>query len=190
MRGLLLKVCNGFREKVAGHGGAERRGTHVVFCVKALFCVRTVRPRRCRWLWVIRVIRASRALRRSSARHHPRPSCLPCQLMPGNVYGSSVIHLLCEAGKVGKQVVWFAVTGLWQRSAGWCPCRGGWTRGLLEVQMGSGSYGSVCGVNVQAADIACRQLGYGLALQALRHVASMGVATGVGQSARLSLQRV
>ena len=29
MRGLLLKVCNGFREKVAGLGGAERRWTHV-----------------------------------------------------------------------------------------------------------------------------------------------------------------
>ena len=29
MRGLLLKVCNGFREKVAGQGGAERRWTHV-----------------------------------------------------------------------------------------------------------------------------------------------------------------
>ena len=32
--------------------------------------------------------------------------------------------------------------------------------GLLEAQMGSGSYGSVCGMNAQAADVACRQLGY------------------------------
>ena len=29
MRGLLLKVCNGFREKVAGQGGAERSGALV-----------------------------------------------------------------------------------------------------------------------------------------------------------------
>ena len=32
--------------------------------------------------------------------------------------------------------------------------------GLLEVQMSSGSYGSVCGMNTKAADVACKQLGY------------------------------
>ena len=32
--------------------------------------------------------------------------------------------------------------------------------GLLEVAMSSGTYGSVCGMNAQAAEVACRQLGY------------------------------
>ena len=32
--------------------------------------------------------------------------------------------------------------------------------GLLEVQTSSGSFGSVCGMNAEAASVACRQLGF------------------------------
>ena len=53
------------------------------------------------------------------------------------------------------------------------------------MQMGSGSYG-LCGMNAEAAKVAVRQLGLAavLALQALRYVASMGVATGVGRGCK------
>ena len=31
--------------------------------------------------------------------------------------------------------------------------------GLLQVQTGDGSFGSVCGMNLEAVDVVCRQLG-------------------------------
>jgi len=32
--------------------------------------------------------------------------------------------------------------------------------GLLQIRMGNGEFGSVCGLNLEAADVVCRQLGY------------------------------
>ena len=32
--------------------------------------------------------------------------------------------------------------------------------GLLQIKLGSGEYGTVCGMNLAAADVACRQMGY------------------------------
>ncbi|CAE7036325.1 PRSS12 [Symbiodinium sp. CCMP2592] len=37
--------------------------------------------------------------------------------------------------------------------------------GLLEIQTSSGSYGSVCGMNAEAASVACRQLGFEFGVQ-------------------------
>ena len=37
--------------------------------------------------------------------------------------------------------------------------------GLLEIQTSFGSYGSVCGMNAEAASVACRQLGFEFGVQ-------------------------
>ena len=37
--------------------------------------------------------------------------------------------------------------------------------GLLEIQTSSGSFGSVCGMNAEAASVACRQLGFEFGVQ-------------------------
>ena len=37
--------------------------------------------------------------------------------------------------------------------------------GLVEIQTSSGSYGSVCGMNAEAASVACRQLGFEFGVQ-------------------------
>ena len=37
--------------------------------------------------------------------------------------------------------------------------------GLLEIQTSSGPYGSVCGMNAEAASVACRQLGFDFGVQ-------------------------
>ena len=40
--------------------------------------------------------------------------------------------------------------------------------GLLQVQSGDGSFGTVCGMNLEAVDVVCRQLGSASLVRILR----------------------
>ena len=54
--------------------------------------------------------------------------------------------------------------------------------GLLELEMKSGNYGTVCGMNGAAADVACRQMGFDFGVVSPAGCASYGGASVCGAS--------
>ena len=58
--------------------------------------------------------------------------------------------------------------------------------GLLEMEMEAGGYGTVCGLNSQAANVACRQIGFEFGVVASGR---MGAQASAAQAVPLLLQK-
>ena len=72
------------------------------------------------------------------------------------------------ASIVQRWLMFVCCRGVEPRSTCKCPRHGrgsSASSGLLEIQTSSGSYGSVCGMNAEAASVACRQLGFEFGVQ-------------------------
>ena len=54
--------------------------------------------------------------------------------------------------------------------------------GLLEMEMEAGGYGTVCGLNSQAANVACRQIGFEFGVASPAGCAEYGGASFCGAS--------